>query len=104
MQRKIYVLITILLITSPVWADYKQALEKKDYAMAFEELKPLAENGDAEAQYYLGLMYSEGQGRPNNNEEALKWVTKSCRTGIYRGTICSRYGVSAWYGCGAKLC
>ena len=33
-----------------------------NYKAAFESLTPLAGDGDAEAQYLLGLMYSQGQG------------------------------------------
>jgi hypothetical protein len=32
-----------------------------------------AEQGDATAQYNLGLMYYEGQGVPQDNKEAVKW-------------------------------
>ena len=41
--------------------------------MIFDEWKPLAEQGIAEAQYNLGLMYSNGQDVPRDDEEAVKW-------------------------------
>ena len=38
------------------------AYEGGDYATALREWKPLAEQGDASAQYSLGVMYKKGQG------------------------------------------
>ena len=34
-----------------------EALSKKDYVTAANEYRPLAERGDAEAQYRIGRMY-----------------------------------------------
>ena len=39
----------------------------------FEETKRLAEQGDASAQYNLGVMYSFGRGVPENYAEAVRW-------------------------------
>ena len=44
-------------------ADFQKglnALQKKDYATALREWEPLAEQGYADAQFYLGLMYHTG--------------------------------------------
>ena len=37
-----------------------------DYARAYKELAPLADIGDADAQYVLGLMYASGYGVEQN--------------------------------------
>ena len=37
------------------------ALRKGDYATAAKQLRPLADRGDAEAQYRVGLMYEFGK-------------------------------------------
>ena len=50
--------------------------------MIFDELKPLAEQGIAEAQYNLGLMYSNGQGVPRDDEEAVKWYRLAAEQGF----------------------
>jgi uncharacterized protein len=50
------------------------ALEQSDVATALRLLRPLAQQGNAEAQYNLGAMYGNGLGVPLNNAEALKWV------------------------------
>jgi len=57
----------------PAWADFKKGLtayETGNYATALKEWRPLAEKGDADAQYSLGLMYDQGRGVPQNFSEA----------------------------------
>jgi hypothetical protein len=69
-----------LLLVAPVDAglqDGLDALRKRDYATAAKELKPLAERGDAEAQYRTGLMYEHGAGYPKDMKQAVAWLTKS---------------------------
>ena len=61
---------------STVFAGVKEgvaAYEAKDYATALTELQALAEQGDAKAQAYLGLMYAFGNGVPLDYAQALKW-------------------------------
>jgi uncharacterized protein len=61
--------------------DAKAALERRDYAMAYKEFKVLAEQGDAEAQFNLGRMYTLGQGVQQEPAEALKWYRKAAEQG-----------------------
>ena len=49
------------------------AYERGDYAAALKEWRPLAEQGDVVAQYYLGTMYADGEGVPQDPAEATKW-------------------------------
>ena len=44
-----------------------------NYEAAIAEWQPLAENGNAEGQYWLGTLYSNGMGVPQSDEIALKW-------------------------------
>ena len=44
-----------------------------NYQKALEIFKPLAEQGDARAQYNLGVVYDEGEGVPQDYTEAIKW-------------------------------
>ena len=39
-----------------------EAYDKGDFATALREWKPLAEQGDADAQFNLGLIYAKGEG------------------------------------------
>ena len=59
------------------WDDANKAFELGNFATAFREIKPLAEQGDAFAQYSLGIMYKEGTGVPQNDTEAVKWFRKA---------------------------
>lgn len=51
----------------------EKALREKDYATAFSLFKPLAEQGNPEAQANLGLMYEHGRGVDKDFFEAFKW-------------------------------
>ena len=44
------------------WYEAWAAYQSGDYATAFNLLKSLADQGDADAQYNLGLMYAKGEG------------------------------------------
>ena len=48
------------------------ALEKGAYAEALGELQPLANQGNAEAQYALGWMYEQGKGVTQDYKEAAR--------------------------------
>ena len=50
------------------------ALSSGDYATALKTLRPLAAQGQPDAQYNLGVMYREGHGVPQDYGEALKWL------------------------------
>ncbi|SVD18444.1 uncharacterized protein METZ01_LOCUS371298, partial [marine metagenome] len=39
-----------------------EAFDKKDFRTSFEIFKPLAEQGDAKAQFNLGFLYRTGKG------------------------------------------
>ena len=53
------------------------ALRKSDFATAVKELRPLAERGDAEAQYRVGLMYEFGKGYPQDKAQGIAWFRKA---------------------------
>lgn len=57
------------------------AFNTEDYANAFELLKPLAEQGNAEAQCIIGNMYDLGLGLEKNILEAVEWYKKSSEQG-----------------------
>jgi uncharacterized protein len=58
------------------------ALERSDYATALEVLQPLAEGGNAAAQYHLGLMYYKGHGVPPDIVEGVKWIRAAAEQGL----------------------
>jgi len=52
-----------------------------DYATAKQELTAQAEQGDSDAQLYLGLMYRDGQGVMPDLREGEKWLRRSAEQG-----------------------
>ena len=50
---------------------------KVDYASAFENFRKAAEQGNAEAQYYLGSCFLNGTGTARNPQEAARWFAKA---------------------------
>ena len=57
------------------------AFEAKNFTMAMRLLSPLAEAGDAEAQYRMGMMFQNGLGRVTNAEAAAKWMHAAAEQG-----------------------
>ncbi len=51
------------------------------YTKLLQELKALAENGDAAAQFKLGLMYYNGQGAQRDYSTAIDWFKKAALQG-----------------------
>ena len=75
-----------MLFSTNTWcADLKKgatAYQKGDYAATLREWKPLASQGNAKAQYFLGNMYYKGIGVPQNDRDAYKWFKKSAEQGL----------------------
>jgi TPR repeat protein len=57
------------------------AYERGDYATALSLFRQLADQGNAKAQYKLGLIYYSGEGVPTNVAEAAKWFRKAADQG-----------------------
>ncbi len=51
------------------------AYKKGDFATAIYYWRPLAENGDVQAQFNIGIMYLYGQGVKVDVAEAVKWFS-----------------------------
>ncbi|MAG25177.1 hypothetical protein CMI47_06320 [Candidatus Pacearchaeota archaeon] len=51
------------------------AYQSGDFATALREFRPLAEQGLADAQCYLGAMYENGLGLPRDYKAVIKWYT-----------------------------
>ncbi len=72
------------------------AYQAGNYQKALELFKPFAEQGDAKAQYNLGIMYGYGRGVPQNNKEAVKWYRKAAE----QGYVLAQYNLGIMYGYG----
>jgi TPR repeat protein len=60
------------------------AYERKDYATAVAIWRPLAAQGNAEAETLLGAMYWSGEGVPRNHAEAAKLYLRAAEQGYAR--------------------
>jgi len=83
--RAASVLALVLFLHAPsalaALADGLDALKRKDYVAAEKQLRPLAEKGDAEAQYRMGLMYEYGAGVPADKAQMVAWLRKAAEQG-----------------------
>jgi TPR repeat protein len=76
-----------------------EAYHAKDYAKAVELWRPLADQGDAAAQYRLGTLYAEGKGVAQNDETAFAWMLKAAN----QGDPDAQYNVGASYAGGTGV-
>ena len=61
--------------------DGVDAYKRKDYKEAYKLWLPLAEQGDTLAQYNLGVMYTNGEGVPQDYVSAHMWLNLSGSNG-----------------------
>ncbi len=74
----------IVALASPAWADLasgQAAYLRGDYATAWRELKPLADQGNAEAQYQIAVMYDHGQAVSRSYQTAEQWYKSAAEQG-----------------------
>ena len=57
----------------------------KDMEEAAKWFRKAAENGDAESQFYLGLLFEHGDGVPQDLEEAARYYSLSGDQGYTEG-------------------
>jgi TPR repeat protein len=65
-------------------AFYQEGLDayaKGDFATALGKFQPLADKGNAQAQFNLGVMYRQGQGVAQNDAQAVAWWSKAAEQG-----------------------
>lgn len=77
-------LLLLLLIASPVLADFDAAVEiyrQNNYQGAMKAFLPLAEQGDARAQTVLGIMYEYGEGTPQDLGISFIWYERAAELG-----------------------
>ena len=91
------VLLFSLLLGVPSYsADFNKgviAAQNGDWATALKEWKPIAEEGNAAAQFNLGLMYQNGYGVPQDYKEAVYWYRLAAEQGYAnaQSNLANRY-------------
>ena len=76
------------------------AYQRNDYEKSLKTLRPLAEKGDARAQYLLGRQYQFGQGTKADRAEAYYWYKRAEAKGhaeakLFRQLLEKRWNISA---------
>lgn len=102
--HKFLLALTIMAVTSMSalandYADGFVAAEQYDYDTAIQKWGPLADNGDASAQFNIALMYHSGAGVAANESEAVKWYKKAASNGHYQAQefLAAAYA-EGWFG------
>jgi uncharacterized protein len=83
----------------PALADFHagvDAFNKGDYTAAAKEWRPLAEEGEPEAQFNLGLLYLDGHGVPQSAAEAVNWFRRAAEQDYAQ----AQHNLGAMYGSG----
>jgi hypothetical protein len=102
LSRLILAVSAFILTSIPALADFAaglKAYEDHDYAAALKEWRPIAEEGDAAAQFNVGLMYYDGKGVAQNFDEARRWFQRSADQGYEKAQL----NLGAMYGSGKGL-
>ena len=73
--------------------DSLAAYDRGDYATAVRLLRPLADQGNAQAQNGLGAMYYNGKGVAQDFKEAVKWY----RLAAVQGYASAQVNLAAMY-------
>jgi len=98
MKNILYTIILSFLFSSSVFAGFQEglgAIGKSDDVTVLK-WKALAEQGDAKAQFNLGVMYVKGDGVTQDYQEAVKWY----RLAGEQGDAKAQYNLGVMYGNG----
>ena len=75
------------------------AFNTEDYVTARAEWQPLAESGDLNAMYNLGLIYDEGLGVDVDKGRALEWYMPPAE----EGDVAAQFNVASIYDFGQGI-
>jgi len=91
MRRALFAVILVLTYATGAAADSFEdalsALQRGDSALAAQLFRPLAEQGNPQAQINLGWIYEKGQGVKQSDQEAVKWYRKAAGQGNAEGQV-----------------
>ena len=109
MKKILIAFLAAAIFTTAQAADFDKgvaASDRGDWASAVQEFKPLAEQGNPKAQYYLGHALKSGKGAHRNEAEANKWLRKAAklfRPAAEQGDAEAQYNLGLIYYIGEDL-
>ena len=77
-MKLLFTTLLILLFSTSTFGCYDESSDRK---INFIYCKSLAENGDAEAQHDIAIMFSKGDGTEKSSDNAIEWHLKSAIQG-----------------------
>ena len=95
-KNKILLAFLMSMLFSSSFADYisgQREYVSGNYESAITEWTPVAEDGNARAQYNLGWMHANGKGTPQDYTLAIKWYKKSAE----QGNVNAQYNLANLY-------
>lgn len=101
---RVLLCLAALLLAAPAFADRpdqfeaaEKAMEARDFAGAASILRPLADDGDAEAQYRLGMALADGrQYGAMGGVEGVDWLERAALQGHENAVLRLAYGHQHW--------
>jgi TPR repeat protein len=96
-------LAALLLLAGSARADLGQGIDavaRRDWEAALAQFRPLAEQGDPDAQVNLGNLYLKGYGVAQDYGAALRWYLKAAKQGSAIGQ--GKLGMMHYYGLGVR--
>ena len=76
----------------------QNASDRRGHSLSPEDLRKLGEQGDAESQYQLGILYHDGGTVPKDDAQAVQWFQRAAEQGYVRAQ--STLGAYYWAGRG----
>jgi len=69
------------------------AIDQDAQATSLRSLRKLADRGDADAQWQMGVLYHNGEGVPRDDEQAMQWFLRAAEQGhvIAQATLGAYY-------------
>ena len=64
-----------------------RAIQKGDFKTALDKLRPLAKEGDPNAQFFMGMLYDAGNGAPQDQSIAASWYRKAAEQNHVGGQL-----------------
>jgi TPR repeat protein len=89
-QKRLMIFITLIMVFGTASNNAAEqdleagiaAVEKEDYMTAYQIFKVLAEEGNAEAQHNLAILYRQGKGVMQDSKLAAGWFQKAADQGV----------------------
>jgi uncharacterized protein len=96
--------LSMVCLVVPAWADFQAGMDaynRGDFTTALREWQPLAEQGDARAQFSFGLLYENGDGVPRDYAKARHWYEKAAAQGDAKAQL--YLGLQSSFGQGGPM-